>query len=318
MKKLTIIIFIISFSNILFLFCKPKNQQTKTSLSPTELTNNQPKTSSQKPINGELLGVVELGSSGFNSFIIEIDNSLNWEIKRKEYGASLIIEGFTNASKVNTGLQNYIQKIKSFGVKSNNIHFVVSSGAIKEKITETIIKELKQLGYVINIVTAEEEGIFALKAALPKKHKNDAFVVDIGSGNTKITYFIKDSIVSLETYGAKYFKKNIADSTVFKNVKTLSEKVPIEKTNNCFIIGGVPYKLAKKSRQAKERYTKLSTNIKDYSSLANEEGEKVKSGLNIFNAIIKTTNTKNVIFDWDANFTIGFLIDFIEKGNKIN
>ncbi len=34
---------------------------------------------------------------------------------------------------------------------------------------------------------------------------------------------------------------------------------------------------------------------------------KKKSGLNIYKAIIEGTGTATYIFDWDANFTIGFL-----------
>lgn len=262
-----------------------------------------------KPTNGKLKGVVELGASGFNSFIINVDKDLNWEIKKKEFGNSLIAEGLTNTKEINTKLKEYIQKTIEFGVAAKDIHFVVSSGAAKEKTTTIISKELKKIGYVVNTVTPEQEGEYALKSVLPKRFNRTAYVVDIGSGNTKISYLKKDnSIVALESYGAKYYQKNIDDTKVYNEVKAIASKVPSDKTLQCFIIGGVPYKLAKSIRNDKERYTSLSIHVNDFKNVAEKEGEKVKSGLNIYKAIQEVTGTKKIIFDWDANFTIGFLL----------
>lgn len=263
-----------------------------------------------KPVNGTLKGVVELGASGFNCFIINVDKDQNWEVKKKVFGTSLIAEGMTNTAEVNAKLRDYIQKIVEFGVSPKAIHFVVSSGAAKENITKLISKELKNIGYVVNTVTPEQEGEYALKSALPNRFKNTAFVVDIGSGNTKISYIKKnDSVVALESHGAKYFQKKTEDSKVYTDVKAVVAKVPSGKTLQCFIIGGVPYKLAKSVRNGKERYTVLSTNAEDFAKVTKEEGEKVKCGLNIYKAVIEQTGVKKVIFDWDANFTIGFLLD---------
>ncbi|HEY9702052.1 MAG TPA: hypothetical protein V6C58_06380, partial [Allocoleopsis sp.] len=38
------------------------------------------------PLNGKLKGVVELGASGFNSFIINIDAQKDWKLEKAEYG----------------------------------------------------------------------------------------------------------------------------------------------------------------------------------------------------------------------------------------
>lgn len=70
------------------------------------------------------------------------------------------------------------------------------------------------------------------------------------------------------------------------------------------MIGGVPFSLAKQSRSNNERYTALK-NPDDYSA---GDDVKVRSGLNIYRAINETAGSKNYIFDWDANFTIGFLL----------
>lgn len=271
------------------------------------------KYASKKPVNGELKGVVELGASGFNSFIVNIDKDKNWEVKRKEFGNSLIIEGMTNANEVNKKLKLYIQEILEFGVDSKNIHFVMSSGAVKSDISKTIIKELKSIGYIVNIVTPEQEGIYALKSVLPDRFKTIAYVVDIGSGNTKISYHDNDKFVGKETYGAKYFQKNIENTVVYNDVRKKSSDIPKGRRALCFIIGGVPYQMAKKSRKNEERFTVLDADINGYADLSKNKGKKLESGLNIYKAIADETNCKKFVFDWDANFTIGFLLDLPKK-----
>ncbi|MBK6339196.1 MAG: hypothetical protein IPF63_06230 [Bacteroidetes bacterium] len=44
------------------------------------------------PVNGKLKGVVELGATGFNSFIVNIDAQKNWKLEKADYGASLVYE----------------------------------------------------------------------------------------------------------------------------------------------------------------------------------------------------------------------------------
>ena len=71
-----------------------------------------------------------------------------------------------------------------------------------------------------------------------------------------------------------------------------------------FIIGGVPFSLAKQHRtNEQERYTVLK-NPDEYTAA----DKKMTSGLNIYKGIVETTNTDSFVFDWDSNFTIGFLL----------
>jgi len=257
-----------------------------------------------KPINGKLKGVVELGASGFNSFIVKMDHNKNWELKKAEWGNSLVYDNMATSGDIREGLKRYITKILDYGVDGRDIHFVVSSGAQKVGSTKRIISELRNMNYVVNTVTPEQEAKYALTAVLPKKYKTVAFVVDIGSGNTKISW-VKDNgaIKGLETYGAKYYKKKINDKTVYQDVFNKSRMIPKNRTKICFMIGGVPFKLAKEVRKGKERYTVLKA-PEDY----NVEGAKMESGINIYKAIRDATGCDLYVFDWDANFTIGFLL----------
>ncbi len=79
--------------------------------------------------------------------------------------------------------------------------------------------------------------------------------------------------------------------------------MPESKRNVCFIIGGVPFTLAKQHRNGEERFTVLNPPDK-YKSV----DKKMASGLNIYKAIIDATHCDTFVFDWDTNFTIGFLL----------
>ncbi|MCC6282898.1 MAG: hypothetical protein IT262_19995 [Saprospiraceae bacterium] len=253
------------------------------------------------PNGGKLKGVVELGATGFNSFIIKMDAQKNWKLEKAEFGVSLVKEGLATDDDVKSGLKRYIADMLSFGVGPKDIHFVVSSGAQKEPIMVAINAALKGMGYYVNVVTPEQEARYALKSALPKDFNSRAFVVDIGSGNTKISWLPNGT---LEAPGAKYYQNNLSPGAVYQEVKGKSAQIPSNVRSTCFIIGGVPYELAKQTRSGKERYTVLKA-PGDYKA----EGAKQEAGLNIYSAIAEATGCKQFVFDWDANFTIGFLLN---------
>ncbi len=263
-----------------------------------------------EPVNGTKKAVIELGASGFNLFVVEIDKDKNWKALRKDFGSSVISEGMTSAQVIKTKLEDYIKSvIDSSGVDGKNIHFVVSSGAAKEKITEEITGALKQIGYYVNTVTPEQEAEYAFLCTLPKGYEDKAFVTDIGSNNTKVAWMADGKKKTEESYGAKYFQKGTDDKTVYEDVKVKLTGIPEQNCKTLFLIGGVPFKMAKMQKKGDERYTVLSTKISDYDELIKKEGDKMKSGINIYKAIVDATCAEQVVFDWDANFAIGFLLN---------
>jgi hypothetical protein len=256
------------------------------------------------PVNGRLKGVVELGASGFNSFIVRMDEEKNWTLEKSEFGNSLVMENMATDTDVREGLKKYIGGMLDFGVNGKAIHFVVSSGAQKAEGTQKIIKALKSLNYQVNEVTAEKEGKLGLKCVLPTDYQGNSFVADIGSGNTKISWKDGSAATSVETFGAKYFENNTTDQTVYAEVLAKAKMIPANKRKTCFIIGGVPFEMAKAVRNGKERYTVL-----DAPSAYKLDKAKSKAGQNIYKAIADATGCQQFVFDWDANFTIGFLLD---------
>jgi hypothetical protein len=257
----------------------------------------------EKPVNGKLRGVVEVGASGFNSFVINKDNQNRWEIVSKDFGESLTYEGLATTEDIRAGLKKYLAAMFDKGVLKNDMHFVVSSGAQKEPKTTLISNELKKFGYVVNLVTPEQEAQYAFKATVPPDFADNSFLVDIGSGNTKVSWEENGRLKSLELPGAKYYANGTEDDQVYKEVKQQMSKIPEGKRNVGYIIGGVPFTLAKQHRKGEERYTVLRA-PQSYKAV----DKKMASGLNIYQAMADATRTDTFVFDWDANFTIGFLL----------
>jgi hypothetical protein len=257
-----------------------------------------------EPVNGKLKGVVELGASGFNSFIVRMDEQRRWKMEKSEFGNSLVMENLATEDDVRKGLKSYIGQMLDFGVGPRDIHFVVSSGAAKSENTLKIVQALKALNYVVTIVTPAEEGTMALRATLPATYIDKAFVVDIGSANTKVSWLQSGKVSALETHGAKYFQQGLADSVVAAEVRAKLQQVPADKRATCFIIGGVPYELSKSVRKGEERYVVLGT-PDSYNQLS---GAKSKAGVNIYRAVAEATGCKQFVFDSSVNFTIGYLL----------
>jgi hypothetical protein len=323
-KPVGIILMLLIVGVVAYFVIKPKKTETKTNTveltkpqSDTNVTasiktekdtttrSNTPKFNyiQEKVENGTLHGVVEVGASGFNSFVINIDKKKRWEMVSRDFGKSLILEGQATTEDIRTGLTKYRAAMSAKGVDEKNMHFVISSGAQKQPKATTIINELRALGYVVTTVTAEQEAKYALKAILPKVYYDNSFMVDLGSGNTKVSWEEEGVLKSTELPGSRYHEKGMTDEDVYKEAKAKISKVPPEKGDVCFIIGGVPHSLAGQHRRGEERYTVLKS-PKDYKAT----DKKMASGLNIFKAIVDGTQTDTFVFDWDANFSIGFLL----------
>ncbi|RYF69618.1 MAG: hypothetical protein EOO39_17215, partial [Cytophagaceae bacterium] len=61
-----------------------------------------------EPQGGKLRGVVELGASGFNSFIVRIDDQKHWKLEKADFGNSLVLENMATDLDIRSGLKQYI------------------------------------------------------------------------------------------------------------------------------------------------------------------------------------------------------------------
>ena len=263
-----------------------------------------------EPVNGKKKAICEMGATGFECYVVEMDKDKNWKMVKAMFGKSLVAEGKTDAATIKSKLEGYIKElVDSSGVKGKDIHFVISSGAKKEDVTDVIISEIKKKGYFVNVVSPEQEAKYAYRAAMAKGYEGKAFVVDMGSNNTKVAYMKDGKMETVETYGAKYYKKNVDDKAVYDDVKSKLSAIPAANCGTLFIIGGVPYQMASAQKRGDERYTVLNTTISYYDDLVKKEGDKAKCGVNIYKAILDATDASQVVFDWSAHFSVGFLLD---------
>jgi serine/threonine protein kinase len=257
--------------------------------------------------NSKLKAIVEMGATGFDYSIIRMDTLKQWELVRYKPGWSLVFEGDASYDDILSKLRDYIAEIYNSGVRGENIHFIISSGAAQGERVPQIREALQTInGYVVTEVDAQTEAIYALKCALPNGYNDEAFVVDIGSSNTKIAWKNESGIIiTASTEGSKYRKKDISDKDVYDSLIRVTERIPTRNRKNCFIIGGVPYQLAEKLRSDEnERYTRLrSPNTYDAKG-----DDKLIGGLNIYNALAVGTDCKTFVFDWSSHFGIGFLL----------
>jgi hypothetical protein len=178
------------------------------------------------------------------------------------------------------------------GVSGRDIHFVVSSGDATADVTRRIVQELEGLKYKVNTVTPEREGALGLRAALPTAFADKAFVLDIGSANSKISWLERGQPITLDTHGSKYYEKGLNDAIMASEVKAKASQVPAKLRGTCFIIGGAPYELAKAVRQGQESFTVLGVPAA-YTQLS---GAKAKAGLNIYQAVAEATGCQQFVF----------------------
>jgi hypothetical protein len=202
-----------------------------------------------EPESGQLHGIVELGTSGFNSFVVNMDSQNRWKLVAREFGESLVYEGMATTEDIRLGLKKYMANMFNSGVSSLNMHFVVSSGALKQQKTIAILNELQKMGYRVNKVTPEQEARFIYKATVPPPYVANSFMLDIGSGNTKVSWDEGGALQTLELPGSRYFERGLSDEMVYATVKNSIGKVPAAKRQICFVTGGVPATLARQHRE---------------------------------------------------------------------
>lgn len=258
-----------------------------------------------------LKAIVELGATGFNYFVVRVNKNKEWKKVANKFGWSGVFEHMTGQETMTLKLREYINEIVNLEgspVKGKNIHFIVSSGANKDPNVRKIIQALKKIGYVVNVVTPEQEAEYAYLSAVPNNaDKKKCFAVDIGSANTKIAWQNADGkIVGTDVNkGSKYYKLEITDQEVYSETTKKMSQVPQENATTCFIIGGAAYMLAKEHRNDKERFTCLKS--PNAYQVGGDDAKK-KAGLNIYKGIADATKCEHFVFDWDANFAIGYLI----------
>ena len=255
------------------------------------------------PVNGKRVGIILCGAQGFDGFVLNQDGK-RWKLESEKRGNTLFKEGLASESDIKTQLKEFIADLIQHGVDGKDIHFLVSSGAKKEDNAPAIIAALKNMKYIVNEATPQREAEYGFKTTVPNDLRNNSFFFDLGSGNGKLAWSSELGITTKETPGAKYAigKNPMSDDAAITITRNAINQIPPDKSGRCFVIGGVPYKIAKSQRKGKERYTVINLNNFETTD------PKEINGLKILKTIENETQCKLFIFDWDANFCFGQFI----------
>lgn len=255
-----------------------------------------------KPENGKKMGAIVIGSSGLDAFIISVDKMDRWELIQTKFDNSRVIENEATLTQVQSQLNEFVTLIMEEEVRKEDLFIVVSSSASTNNNLKEILTKV-QTDIPIEYVSEEEEAIYAYEAVIPEEFEAESFVADIGSGNTKISFLEKGKIQTITTYGSKYYLDSLNSEEVYIDLKSVIGKEIENRFQNCFLIGGVPFLLASNIKKTEERYT-IINNLDSIKST----NSKLESGKFIIKAIKEGSNVHNMIFDWESNFVIGFLI----------
>ncbi|WP_424964287.1 hypothetical protein [Ekhidna sp.] len=255
------------------------------------------------PENGELNAVIELGSLGLNYFIVEIDSDGCWRLERSSFGRSNFIYGVNTNTEIIANIKAFKSEIVNYGVNPQNIHLIASSSVVKSEDIPALNSQLTNVSLKIESINASDEARYALLATVPKEFVEESFIVDIGSGNTKLAWVEGEDTLSVEIHGSKYFLSEVQDTTVFREVRDALLQVPEKNRNLCFMLGGMIFEFVKGEIEGSDdRYFVLDP--------PNEypiDNEKLKAANVIYNALYLEP-TFSYIFDRDSNFSIGYLV----------
>ncbi|WP_421765541.1 hypothetical protein [Ekhidna sp.] len=277
---------------------KPQEAQTTPVTSQEKIFDYQP----ENPVDGQLNAVIELGAIGLNYFIIEIDDQARWSLKKQIFGRSNIIYGETSPEEIIANIENFQSEILAFGVQKENIHIVISSSAV-ESSTSDLEAEIRKSGIDVITVNAHQEAEYAMMATIPREFIDESFMVDVGSGNTKLSWVNANDTSTIEIHGSKYFLSEVQDTTVFREVRDAILRIPESNRNLCFMLGGIIYEFAKTEiEETDNRYYVLKA-----PGAYPTNNKTLKAGNVIYNGLFLPP-TYSYIFDNHSNFSIGYLV----------
>lgn len=257
----------------------------------------------EEPQNGSLLGIIEIGYEGFKYYIVNIDKQDRWSLERSVYERSHLEDPNFSFERMLASINRYKLDMIEFGVRETDINLVASASAMRHERVAEMASYLSARNIGLIRLNEKLEDRYALFATIPSEYVETAFMIDIGQEKTKVLWASNDEIVSKSTYGSKYYVDRVPDSVVYGDLQQIIDEVPLQNRNVCFVLGGIPSKLASMSNNRDGRYTVL-TDPRHY-RMNDEHG---LAGLNLYRAAW-SEETFSYVFDWDASFSIGILMD---------
>jgi Tfp pilus assembly protein PilV len=181
---------------------------------------------------------IEVGSKGVKMSVIDVKKGT------KERGAFSILKdttfntdfiSFTEASFQNTlnGFTGFFQTAMQYGISSNRIFTVISSGvkgqsekenktAIVTRLIDSFRLRIGEPTRKVEIVNADDEARLSHLGIVPDDERYVTFLIDIGSGNTKGGYFPNGNVNNFKLFQINWGTKSTTNNTLKRCGKDLS------------------------------------------------------------------------------------------------
>ena len=194
-----------------------------------------------KYTNSSVYSGIEVGSKGIKMSILEVGKNAQSKGTFNILQESSINTDFITFSPATfdatlRGLVNYYNtSLKSYGIPSEQIFTVISSGVMMQaekdertKMVYTLIDSFKtrirDSKRIVEVVDVLQEARLSHLGIVPEKRRYNTFLIDIGSGNSKGGYFPKGNTKDFKLFSLNWGTKsvfNAADKRI-EGEKTLS------------------------------------------------------------------------------------------------
>lgn len=196
-----------------------------------------------KYTNSSVYSGIEVGSKGIKMSILEVGKNAQSKgtfniLQESSVNTDFITFSPATFNATLSGLVNYYNtSLKSYGIPSDQIFTVISSGVMmqaekeeKTKMVYTLIDSFKtrirDSKRIVEVVDVLMEARLSHLGIVPEKRRYNTFLIDIGSGNSKGGYFPQGN-----TKDFKLFQLNWGTKSVFN---AADKRIEGEKTLTSF------------------------------------------------------------------------------------
>jgi len=145
----------------------------------------------------ERYGAIEIGGKGVKGYVVEIDHNLATIRYRTSFNTSPQ-EGIDSKDVMNTAMIQHISievlalqqtLLNDQNISKNSLYIIASSAINKMKNKPELVTDIQNKAHLkLYFIDEKEESTYAFYGAVPKSQWNNASMIDIGGGNTKMAW----------------------------------------------------------------------------------------------------------------------------------
>jgi exopolyphosphatase/guanosine-5'-triphosphate,3'-diphosphate pyrophosphatase len=168
-------------------------------------------------MEGRLIAVLEIGSTGIRLLVAEILSGGQWKaVDRAEKNVALGRDVFTSGGisresllECLSVLKNYRELLGGWGIRDEDIHIIATSALRAARNRDLFVDRVRQeTGFRLSVVEGIEENRlmylavrFALKQDLPLFWRANSMIIEIGGGSTEIMLLRRGKMVAAHSLG---------------------------------------------------------------------------------------------------------------------